>query len=244
MSDVSRETRPLELLPRAEFLDRRWAYRNGQHATIIGPTGCGKSWLIWELLERSAHDQRPGLVLVKKPKDPLIVNRGRELGYRRVTDWPPPLTDKVRARPPGYLVWPKPNWDPDIDNPIRYGVFRRAMLDSYRKGNRIVVVDDAYGVSEILKLRPVLIEGWTEFRSSGTGLWAAFQKPTHVPLWAFSQVEHLFLFHDPDKRARERFGEIGGVDPQLVQRVVARLARHQCLYIRRDGPRMCVIDVH
>jgi hypothetical protein len=63
-----------------------------------------------------------------------------------------------------------------------------------------------------------------------------------IPLDAYSQAEHLFLFHDPDKRARERFAEIGGVDPYLVQEAVLRLGRHQALYIRRDGPAICVVD--
>jgi hypothetical protein len=52
----------------------------------------------------------------------------------------------------------------------------------------------------------------------------------------------LFLWHDPDRRARIRFSEIGGVDPGLVQDCVSGLDEHQALYIRRRGRRLCVVD--
>ena len=55
-------------------------------------------------------------------------------------------------------------------------------------------------------------------------------------------AEHLFLHHDPDKRARQRFAEIGGVDPKLVEDTVMSLKQHEFLYIRRRDGAMCVIE--
>jgi energy-coupling factor transporter ATP-binding protein EcfA2 len=239
--DVSRETE-FETFPRDAFVAERFRYRSGEHVTIVGPTGGGKTHLAFQLLERAARPSRPAVMLVKKNRDTLITRKGTELGWKRVRDWPPPMRMPWQSHPSGYLVWPRTTFDPDIDHPHKWAVFRSALLDSYKRGNRIVVADDAYGLSEVLKLRKELVEMWTEARSMDTGLWTAFQKPSHVPLWAYSQAEHLFLFNDPDKRSRERFGEIGGVDSQLVQRTVMRLRRYQCLYIRRDGPAMCIID--
>jgi hypothetical protein len=232
----------LEMFGREEFIAERWRFSPGQHITIVGPTGCGKTHLAYQLLEKSATPKNPAVVLVKKARDPLITRRGRELGYRMTRSWPPTPTGWWSRQPSGYLVWPPTRFDPDIDRPVKQRVFRRAILDSYKRGKRIVYVDDAFGVSELLKLREELIEMWTELRSMDGTLLAAFQKPSHVPLWAYSQAEHLFLFHDPDKRSRERFGEIGGVDPYLVQETVMGLKRHQALYIRRDGPALCIID--
>lgn len=123
-----------------------------------------------------------------------------------------------------------------------YTQFRRAILDSYKRGNRIVFGDEAYGLCEELNLDRELITGWTRGRSMGMGVWAASQKPTHIPLHAYNQAQHLFLFRDPDKRARERYSEISGVDPRMVRDVVLHLKKHQCLYIRQDGPKLCIVD--
>lgn len=85
----------------------------------------------------------------------------------------------------------------------------------------------------------------------GVGLWAATQKPSGtqgkgVPGFMYSNSHHLFLSFDPDKRSRQRYGEIGGVDPKLLEELVTQLKRYQFVYINRGdekgGPYICVID--
>jgi len=120
--------------------------------------------------------------------------------------------------------------------------FNRAMLDSYRRGDRIVFADEVFGLSNELGLNRTLLALWTRGRSMGCGLWAASQKPTHIPLHAYSMAEHLFLFNDPDVRARKRFSEIGGIDPRLVIDAVSGLRKHEAVYIRRTGPHLCIIS--
>jgi hypothetical protein len=238
--NVSRET--LETFGRDEFLNERFSYdSSGPHITIVGPTRCGKSYLAQQLIDRIARPEHPAIWLMKKPRDPLVAAAGRQLGLKRVRDWPP-LIMPWQRKPRGYLVWPKTSFDPDVDHPHKHDVFRRALMHSYKRGHRIIYVDDTYGIGKVLGLNNLLIELWTELGSMDAGLIAGFQKPSHVPLWAYNQAEHLFLFHDPDKRSRERFQEIGGVDGHIVQDTVMRLQRHQALYIRRLGPAMCIVD--
>lgn len=238
----------LTVFPRQEFTTRRFDYRRGNHLTIIGPPGSGKTVLGFGLLEVTASRAMPAVVLVKKPLDYEVDRWGKRLGYRKVPTWPPPPTWPWMDRdPPGWLVWPRTRFDPDLDRPHKHEVFRRALMHAYRGGGvfkrrpRIVVTDDAYGLSEILKLREYLIENWTEARSMGCGQWAYFQRPSHVPLWAY-QADHLFLFNEPDRRSRIRYGEIGGIDADLVQETVMQLDRYQALYIRRAGRRVCIVD--
>lgn len=240
-----RETdRPtLATIPRAEFVARRFKYETGEHVTVVGPTGCGKSHLVFELLEQVATPARPVVYLVKKPRDRLIKSAGKRMKLRNVKTWPPSPSIFAPRKPRGWLLWPRTRFDQAIDRPHKATVFRKALLASYKNGNRTVVADDAYGIAKLLQLESDLIEFWTEARSMDAGLWSMFQKPTHVPLWAYSQAEHLFLFNDPDERARDRFAEIGGVDPDLVRDTVMALKKHQCLYIRRGGPRMCIVDM-
>jgi hypothetical protein len=218
--------------------------RPGEHWTIIGPTGCGKTWLAWQILKHTTSPDHPGLVLLKKPRDPVTMHRARELDYRVERTWPPP---SWAGRPPGYVLHPKSSFDEEIDRPHKRDQFRAAMLDAYRRNPRrwprgvALYLDDGFGASEILGLRQTMIELWTEARTSPLAFGTGFQKPTHVPTWAYSQAEHLWLFHDPDRRNRERFAEIGGIDPDVVKSEVMGLPEFHALYICRKGPTACVI---
>jgi hypothetical protein len=62
----------------------------------------------------------------------------------------------------------------------------------------------------------------------------------------YSNTQHLFLARDPDARSRQRYGEIGGVDPQLLATIVLKLKKYQFLYVNKGdaagGPYMCVVD--
>jgi hypothetical protein len=209
---------------------------------MLGYTGCGKTTLGYELLSVTARPARPGVVLVMKPKDDTVRELSRAQRYRTVRHWPPIPSPWHPRRPAGYVLWPRHTFDPDVDDPRLYAEFRRAILDSYKRGRRIVFADEVYGLVNELRLVREIITLWSRGRSMGTGLWASSQRPAQIPLWAYSQAEHLFLWHDRDKRARQRYAEIGGVDPDLVAGTVLGLRDHQALYIRRRGPAMCVVD--
>lgn len=235
----------VQTFPRDEFLADYWRYRSGEHATFMGPTGCGKTHTAYQLMEISATARRPAVVLVMKPRDNTVRDFTRRAGYRVVRHWPPGPSIWHPRRPPGYVLWPRHRFDPQIDDPALYDQFRRALLDSYKRGDRIVFADEVYGLARELRLERELITVWSRGRSMGAGLWSASQRPAMIPLWAYSQAEHLFIWRDPDKRARIRYAEIGGVDPDLVQSTVMDLATYQALYIRRTGrhgPVMCVVD--
>jgi MoxR-like ATPase len=149
--DSLRMLAELETFDREEFLTERWRYRAGEHVTVLGPTGSGKTHLAYQLLEHSATRALPAVVLVMNPAmDSAHVDPAGEgaptrsgPGRRMASMWQP--------KPPGWLVWPKHKFDPDRDDamPARRQ-FRRRLMDSYKRGNRIVFVDETFGLIAML----------------------------------------------------------------------------------------------
>lgn len=232
----------IETFQRPEFLARFWRYLAGEHVTILGPTGCGKTEWAYQVLSVTAKPKLPAVVLVMKPRDKTVRIWSKTTGFRTVRSWPPAPRLWGEAHPPGYVLWPRHTFDMDRDDAMLAAQMYRAITDSYKKGNRIVFADEVHGLTNELHLGRYLVTVWKRGRSMDCGLWAASQRPAHIPLDAYSQAEHLFIAKDPDKRARDRYAEIGGVDPELIKYVTLRLAKYQFVYVRRDGARVCVID--
>lgn len=229
---------------REEFLRDRFWYRPGEHLTIISPTDAGKTTLAFQLAGRVATPDLPAIVMVRKARDATVTRWAAQLGYRRVRTWPP-LPSPWAWNPPGYVLWPRVTFDPRRDRGEQYKQFRSAIMHSYKKGNRIIFADELFQLTRILGLGDELDELWTGGRSMGCGLWTATQSPVHISGFAYNQAAHLFIGHDPDKRRRLRFAEIGGVDPDIVMAVVVQLRKYEWLYIRRhgrDGAELCVVD--
>lgn len=232
----------LEVVPREEFLAEMWPanHKPGHHVTIIAPTQNGKTYLAFQLLDHTAVTRHPPVVLVMKPRDKEVTRWVRELDYKRIYAWPP-IRSPWSGPPPGYVLWPKHTFDTDRDDALMYREFRKAILGRYKQGDSIVMADEILGLVDELHLGKEIRAVHTRGAGMGLGIWAMTQKPSHVGGWVYSQAEHLFLGNDPDKRNRDRFAEIGGVDPEVVKHYVAGLPPYYWLYIRRTGRRMCIV---
>lgn len=242
----------LRRFERDEFLAERWRYRAGQHVTILGPTNWGKTTLAYQLLEHAAHPKLPAHVLVMKPRDATVRSFSRAQRYRTVRTWPP-VRNPFAAQPSGYTLWPlhKPTLDIDADNHKLYAQFLNVLRDCYRRGNSIVFCDEVAGLAGLPNPRgapridDALIAIWQRGRAMGTGLWSASQRPAYVPLDAYTNAGHMFLGRDMDKRSRDRYSEISGINPKELSTAVLDLAKWEWVYIQVDGPNgrpgMCVV---
>lgn len=241
----------LWVIPRDEFVSTRFDYKAGQHVVFGGPTGRGKSQLAFALLEYAATPECPAYVAVSKPHDPVTDREGRRLGFRRVDDWPPPvkLGEVFGDKPRGYVVWPKFG---DINKDVARGtdVTSRLINDRYTagakgKGKGILFMDDTLIKSKVYKLDGDMRTILAMAGAMGLGMWVFVQKPTgggETALWSYGASEHLFLFRDADARNRDRYDEIGGVDPKEVSQAVKSLQPYQSLYIKRTEGHMCIVD--
>ncbi|MBW5252052.1 hypothetical protein JGS39_24135 [Streptomyces sp. P01-B04] len=230
--------------PRDFFLHRVWRYEPGEHVSFLAPTGGGKTHLANQLLAVTSSEHLQALSLVMKPRDQTARKFAKSSGHRIVRSWPvPPGAEFWRTKKPsGYVLWPRHRFDPDIDDAAHYQVFRTAVLDSYKKGKRILFADEVYSLARELRIERELVTVWTKGRSMECGLWGATQRPWGAPQQMYSQAEHLFLSYSPDTRDHDRYGEIGGIDPKLVANAVKQLPRYWWLYIRRSDRVMCVVQ--
>ncbi len=239
--------RDVPRIPRGEFVAHYWRYQPGEHVTFLAPTGWGKTWFANDLLLHTCSSDLPAVVYATKPRD-ATMQRLIRAGFVKVTDWPVPVTSPARfKRPPGWVLWPKHNIDDVHADDLRHHrVFQRGLLHPYKMGARknskpsILVADEIYALSD-LWLEREMRTVWTRGRSANCGLWGGSQRPANIPLDAYSQAAHLFLGNDPDKRSRDRFKEIGGVEPDLIVAGVSALRKHEWLYVRRDGPKLAII---
>jgi hypothetical protein len=228
---------------RETFLTQVWDYHPGDHVTTMAPTTGGKTHLMYQLLGVSATPELPAVVMVMKPRDKATAQWTKRLGFETVRDWPPPVTKslfrdkKVR----GWSVWPRHVFDPDLDDPRHRALFRKVILDSYKKGNRILFADETYSLENELGLSTELRTVWTKGAAMGCGMWAATQRPAHISRWAY-QAHHLFLGGEPDEDTQRRLSEIGAaVDPGKVRWLLPRLGKWEFLYINRDEKAMCIV---
>lgn len=241
---TTRDVPAILRVDRGEFIDERWHYQTGEHVTCLAPTGNGKTTLMYQLLHATATEEVPAVSLVMKPRDSTAVKFTKESGFRRVSSWPPPPSPWHPGKPRGYTLWPRHQLrDHAATLDHQEAVFGAALTDCYARGKRIVFADELYSLDNELGLRDPLVCIWTKGRSMGCGLWGASQKPSHVPLWAYSQAVHMFLSWDPDVRAQQRYGEIGGMDPDLIRSGVEQLDEYEWLYIHRAGRRssLCIV---
>jgi hypothetical protein len=236
--------------PRHEFFSERWTYKPGEHVVFAGPTQKGKTSLAFGLLEYTATPEMPAYIAVSKPRDPVTLREGTRLGYRFVDRWPVErkVQEAWRGKPAGYVIWPEfGDMDADVDNAAK--ITSALIKDRYKAGVKkqkgILVLDDTVVKSKLLGLDRYMTTLIAMAGAMDLGGWYFVQKPTdsgRAAVWSYGNSEHIFIAPDPDKRNRERYDEIGGFDPKIVNEVSKNLDPYQFLYLKRSGTRICIVD--
>lgn len=227
---------------RDEFKAERWRYGAGEQVLFLAPTQQGKTTFAYELIEVSASPKLPALSLIMKPRDAVPSAWLAKLGHPVIQSYPVPRwREWWRGKPSGYGLWPRRTGRVRADNFMLADRFGSALDYVYNQGNHIVFADEGVGLTKILKLEPEMVALYTQGSGMGAGAWTASQKPSHLSTFAYGQAEHLLLGPEPDARNRKRFGEIGGVDPKLVEAAVMETERYGWTYLRRTGNAMCYI---
>lgn len=266
-SDIDVRSSDVPVIPRKQFIrDFGRDYHAGQHVTLLGPSGRGKTRLGGQLLVSvlRAHREIEGRILHGKIKgrDTTIEDLSRR-GFPITTRSELTRFQKIRHRDRlGYVVRPltRPEGSPDSkedlterENLHLRREFRRTIYKSYhapKKHPVILFVDEAHQAHNDLKLRKDC-EGPLMRGRPVCAVWSLVQRGRYVSYMVYDQAEHVFIFYDPDIDNQRRYSEIGGVDPQVLRDLSKKLQTRtvadgstisQCIYFRRSGNVLAIVD--
>jgi len=197
-----------------------YQYLQDQHVTIIGPTGSGKTVLAQRLVERRGHVVALGV----KPKDssmtPLL-----QQGWHRVETWNQRPRTARRI-----LLWPKPT-SVGEDRHHHKQVFSDLLESVYKQGSWCIWTDELRYLTHNCRMLELFQQMYVTSRSNNISLVSSAQRPAFVPLEAYSQATHLFLYRTGDERDLARMGGLNGTSAKQVAATVADLPKHTFLHL-------------
>lgn len=196
--------------------------------TGIGPTKSGKTTLFRELM-RTARRERthPWQVVTATKRRDEILDTFKPDGFVKMPSWQvhdAEVFSKVMLAPPLPSAREKER---------QASAIREALTSIYLQGGWLVLLDELKHIADYLNLKDEVELLLHQGRSAGITVVSAVQRPRHVPLMAYDQADHIFMWESRDSNIRKRLAEIGGkVDPDLIEYGLARLpSRHSFLYI-------------
>lgn len=221
---------PVEHVDWDTFVRERFAWRQGEHVSLVGPTGAGKTTLALAILPLRSYVT----VLATKPVDPVLT-RLRRRGYVKVPAWPPPPTAQR------VLLWPKFRGRPDL--PTQRRAVSDALVEMFAVGGWTVYADELAYLCQMLKLDTDMRLLWQQGRALKLTIVGGTQRPAWVPLELYSQATHLFFWRANDKRDLDRIGGIGSMNPAVVREQVVNLPEYAVLHVNTRAGTMVTTRV-
>lgn len=215
----------------AEFRAEHFDWKQGEHISLIGPTGQGKTTTGIDLLNERAYV----IALGTKPADETLERLITEKGFLRVKRLPLHPVELA----PRQLFWPKTETVEDVTR--HRAAFRALLAEVYAQGGWTIFPDELryFTDGRYLGLSSLLELFYLQGRSLKASVVGGFQRPAYVPLVAYDQPTHLFLWRNSDEANMRRLREIsGGFDVREIRREILALdaMNHEVLYVNtRNG---------
>lgn len=196
-------------------------WRQGEHVTIIGMTGSGKTTLAKSLL-----DLRTWRVMLVTKEDDLTWR-----GWRTVSS-----VDQIKPRPAQHERETDrgTSWKLFPEYTKSGPVFRSAFDRVWKDGGWTFYVDEAYHVQH-KGLEQNLVQLLTQGRSRRVSMVCGVQRPSWVSRFVFSEATHLFCFQCGDRRDLKALRD--GVGDAFAE-AVEDLKRFEYVYLNKVTRRM------
>lgn len=199
----------------SQFLnDLKSRWRNGQHLTIVGETGDGKSWLAADILQEKKYV----IAFATKGADETLDTRYK--GFTHLKEWKPEWHHRK------ILFWPKQRWLGDYD--IQRVQLWKALNTAYKQGAWYFYFDDGFLICNGLNLGRAMQTLYTQMRSEKITLVASMQRPSArtVPVEMYNQARYLLVFRLNDNRDIDTVARQSGIDYKLLRQLRDQLQRH------------------
>lgn len=194
-------------------------WRQGEHVTIIGPTGQGKTTLALDLMRLRSYP----LIVATKPKDATMDKMKRGEGYKVIR------SHKDLGRYQRTILWPK--LDRPRDKYIQAEEIQLSLEHAFIAGGYAILIDELSYVLDELKCAPEIKQIWQQGRSNNLSLVTCILRPSHVPLLAYDQATFVIMFRDADEVNLKRMGGLGHWNRNEIINAVGGLKRHEFLIL-------------
>lgn len=200
----------------------RSQWKQGEHVTLIGRTGSGKTETMRQFLPVRNYCVAFGVKGRDSTMDEFLAD-----GWKRVQRWHSELHNVSRY----VVLWPRIEGSGHQD--VQRDIFRSAMDSIFRTGGWCVFMDEVSYLSDQLRLEKELKFLLNQGRSSGISIVAATQRPAFIPLAFYDQATHLFVWKENDHRNIKRISELFGDDAPIIAREIPTLDREnwELLYL-------------
>ena len=191
-------------------------YITEPHTIIfIGQTGCGKTHLVLELIEKEYNKHFDFII--------IICQALQENDTYPATEW-------IKSDDNVWLVDPKDNFYQWIKN----------LSELLRFLEVLFIINDIIANESLDKKRQTLLELSISGRYRGHYLWLLTHSYTAMPKNLRRQAKVSFVWYPKEKADLKMIhdeNDVLRIDELVVARNILKKSRHACLYIRNEFPR-------
>lgn len=203
-----------------ETFRSNFQWRQGEHMTLVGGTGSGKTTFARQLLPMRTYV----VVLATKKEDSSLYRPLLDQGFVMRSTWDPNPADEPK------VIFRPPLTGGSAGKAAQAEAFQDALVDIFESGSWCVYADEIRYITQFLGLQTEMELLWLQGRSLGVSVVAATQRPVSIPRVAF-EAQHLFAWRFSEKRDVDTISEFTGTLFPVVRQTIPRLPKHEVLHV-------------